>query len=107
MMTEKELLVKARALIENPKTWIQGHGAEDSAGLEIAAVSPDAVSFCAIGALDRACFNLRVGFCSIVATAALQRLDGMVDNELGFWNDALGRTHDEVLAAFDRAIADA
>ena len=46
MMTEKEILVKARELIEKPETWTQYFSARDAIGNVVNSTSDEAVSFC-------------------------------------------------------------
>ena len=100
--------MKARELIEEPGAWIQYVAARDAVGGLVTPRSDEAVSFCPIGALARVCENLNIGNCyhpTYIAAAGLLRTQ--MGNSIGIWNDHRERTHDEVLAAFDRAIADA
>lgn len=55
MLTEKEVFQKAFALVSNPETWCQGVNARDLVGQEADVFSPDAVQFCSLGAIFRAC----------------------------------------------------
>ena len=55
--TPRELLVAARAIIARPEAWTQGTGARDAAGEPIGVEHPDAVSWCATGALDCAMYR--------------------------------------------------
>lgn len=80
-----DALVKARALIEKPESWAQGTG--------------NRARMCMVQALNHACRNK--GYA--VAYDLLHEATG--DRFVSYWNDAPGRTHSEVLAAFDRAIA--
>jgi len=84
-MEPKEILIRARKLIEDPEHWGQGAFLQDG-------------KYCATGALiavgDRA-----------PGTPAYQALYNAIDyiGQVCSWNDT--HTHTEVLAAFDRAIA--
>lgn len=52
-MTVKELLIAARAVIEDPANWCQGSYALDSTPHNVEPNDPNAVRFCALGALKR------------------------------------------------------
>lgn len=85
-MKASEILIAARALIDTPEKWVKGRKygcwcARDA----IIAVAPDEPrsTNSALATLKRA-----IGRPGIVS-----------------WNDAPERTHAEVMAAFDRAIA--
>ena len=97
MPANPDKLRAARALIAAPGGWTQGASARDSNGRAIVSHSPSAVCFCSGGAL------FRVNGHYLENREALRRAmncDNLVD-----WNDVLGRTQAEVVAAFDRAIA--
>ena len=95
-----DVLRAARALVATPSQWWQyrGHrGVEASrscAGLALAAAE---------GYPDRHCPD---AWLTLASAAGLGDLDlGDVSEAIYDWNDAPERTHAEVLAAFDRAIA--
>jgi hypothetical protein len=92
----REVLIAARDRIAKPGAWIQHTYARDAAGTPVAYNSKDAVCYCALGAIYADGVVPGVG-------SALR----MVTDEDGvdLWNDAPGRTQEEVVAAFDRAIA--
>lgn len=52
-MNEKELFNKAYNLVKNKKTWMQKWFAKDSNGNDCRGMSPDAVCWCSIGALEK------------------------------------------------------
>lgn len=52
-MTVKELLIAARAVIENPANWCQGNYALDAQPHSVEPNDLNAVRFCALGALKR------------------------------------------------------
>ena len=93
-----DLLRRARARIERPEAWAAGEYCLDAGDKPCR--YGEAIRFCAIGAIeaDREPFK-------IVARELLSRAAGVRKHLLAVWNDAEGRTHAEVLAAFDRAIA--
>jgi hypothetical protein len=53
----KQILEEAHAIVKDPKRWTQGALAEDSDGDLVSALSPEAVRFCALGAIQRAAGN--------------------------------------------------
>lgn len=96
-MNRKEILIAAKANIE--KGWCQGVPAIDAYGNPVLPGAESACAFCILGALRRA-----GGFTGAVdARNAIAELvpHGLVAN----WNDTAGRTKEEVLALFDKAIA--
>lgn len=92
------VLREARKLIERPEGWVKGRDALDRDGNSVYAYSRDACAFCAVGAIMRSC-DARWGR----VVSAVKSANGI--DALWSWNDAPERTHAEVLAAFDRAIA--
>lgn len=109
-MTTLEILKAGRTLLTPPGTWIQGLAAQDREGFGILPEDADAICWCSLGALRR----VRQGATVSYAQALLQLVNGMPCQpegdfclaELVFrWNDQPGRTQDEVLALFDKAIA--
>lgn len=100
-MTVKEDLIKARAKIA--AGWCQGVPARNAQGSPVYADSSAAVSFCIVGALSA----LGLGdYEYSAAYAALHARSGMSClASLSRFNDTHGRTQEEVLALFDKAIA--
>lgn len=90
MMTVKEQLIRARAVIESPENWAKS-------GSEL-----DGHKTCALGALSRV---LEWGVIGSPAHRALsaQCADAPIAGLIQAFNDT--HTHAEVLAAYDRAIA--
>lgn len=87
-----EILRAARGLIETPDRWWTGD-------------SSTCRGECALTAIDRVCGgSYETGEPAI---GSLARVIGVADPcaDIPRWNDAEGRTHAEVLAAFDTAIA--
>lgn len=93
-----EVLRKARALIEKPEAWVKEHFAVKADGQDTHYADADAVRFCVAGALRRVEDQHGLAY-EILRQAA--RCFGSICE----WNDAPERTHAEVLAAFDKAIA--
>lgn len=94
------VLITARKLITPRKKWIKGASARDARGAVTYGSSANAVQFCSVGALRHAAG--RAECARINARTVLQ--SEMRGDIIGF-NDAPRRTHEEILAAFDRAIA--
>ena len=91
-------LTVARALIDKPEKWCQGGFHKGD-------------SFCAAGALREPWMTKPVReeyYGESRAAELLAKAVGIYDfNLISRWNDAPERTHAEVLAAYDRAIAEA
>ena len=85
-----EVLTKARALIADPARW--GKVAPDRICLA-------AGSDCPLTALAHAASN------EVHYEAKRAFIEAIGTGWIGAWNDAPERTHTDVLAAFDRAIA--
>lgn len=117
------ILVGARRILADERRWIH-HGpvAVDAHGTPTGlrdpwdgedgdALAPDAVAWCLVGACQRV-----VGRDISYSDPLLAPLRDVIEPDprwyeapfglmLGMWNDQPERTHDEVLAALDRAIA--
>jgi hypothetical protein len=105
-MTVVEILKAAKAKIENPDNWTQGFYAKDSDGNTVFGCNERAVCFCALGAVQAVVGDLITH--NLSANRAWHYLDDAVRpgyNRIAVLNDK--GTHAEVLAAFDRAIAEA
>lgn len=99
--TTHDVLVKARALIDKPEAWTKGALARASTGRRAREDGPGAVCWCVSGAII--CAN--GGQYHRGAFRAFEASLGPNRPVIPHWNDAPERTHAEVLAAFDRAIA--
>jgi hypothetical protein len=95
-VTPAQILRAARSRIAVPERWTQGVGARNSRNYCVGNRSASAVSWCALGAILRE---------SESSSEPCRFLKEIVGPSIGGWNDAPGRTHAEVLDAFDRAIA--
>lgn len=95
------ILKRARKLLSNPKRWCQGKFAKDGYGNGCSVDDERAYQFCAAGAVEKAAGGVVEDFHE--AAEALSRCvrGGSV---IGF-NDAPRRKHEQILAAFDKAIA--
>jgi hypothetical protein len=89
----RDVLIRGRALIADPDRWIKGRDHAIVAGRDC---------YCAAGALRSA----RVDQGLPEALRTLRHAAGPDAGTIPAWNDAPERTHAEVLAAFDAAIAD-
>lgn len=108
-MTTVELLREARRLIVD-YGWTQGCSARNLDRKPVAVSDPAAVAFCATGAIERAVYADSASFIKELVLHALAH--GMGGNysedyvrSIVDFNDALGRTADQVVAVYDRAIA--
>ncbi len=103
-MTTKEILIAARAKIEAPERWTQGEFARSKIDRRVKATSDRAECWCIMGAVDAVVKNDPDRFRD--ANLAVGHAIGIRElREIADWNDDPARTHAEVLAAFDRAIA--
>lgn len=93
-----KILDDAKALIE--KGWHQGYYARDVHGERRHPTDANAVAFCAIGALERAAEDQSVLALAIAKRAVRLAVPG--EDVVGF-NDAPGRTKEEVAAVFEAA----
>ena len=116
---EKRILLEAADLLENVG-WCQEADARDSRGIPTYIWNPDAAAYCASGAVQK--------ICRVVShnpdfekdrdvVMALDRLlgflpgnedfagDGPVSTSVGVWNDAKGRTVEEIVNTMRRAAA--
>jgi hypothetical protein len=98
----------ARKLLSQPCAWTQGSYARDARGSSIRASEPGACSWCVQGALFKV-----LGVVGSIPTSDVRQVQapllqhaGVIDTaDLWCWNDQPGRTQNEVLALFDKAIA--
>jgi hypothetical protein len=95
-----DTLRAARALIETPARWTQGMYAKDEQGQEIDPRDPAARQWCTSGAIGAV---VGYGPSAIGARQILRKAAGA--RTMSIFNDDPARTHPEVMAAFDRAIA--
>lgn len=104
MLTTSEVLRAARALIDTPEKWCQGTQGRDRNGLRD---DRNPVSLCMVGACKVAAgVPLPTPYGDIAHIADfLARATGAITPAA--FNDRNTTTHADVIAAFDRAIADA
>ena len=104
-MNAEDVLREARTTLENPEAWTRGALARRANGMSTYTRSTYAVSWCLVGAIARAGTD---GETQSVAILRLKKVIGKdAEHSIVQWSDNPERTHEEVLAAFDRAIADA
>jgi len=115
-MKPSEILIEARKLIDTPDKWTKGSYATDGQGKQVPSYSGQAQCFCTLGAF----FHASASFSEkpFVQTSEHEMMERQARRALGNainpneqtvlfadWNDAPERTHVEVLAAYDGAIA--
>lgn len=98
--TPKQILLEAAELIEQPGKWTQGAFARDHGGDGTAFCDPDAVCWCAEGAIAKV-----AGGCG-TASSALAAL-GIVTGGIYSYNDAPGRMASEVASKMREAAEEA
>ncbi len=108
MKTAKQVLIDAKALIQDEAHWAQGGFYKTDAGTDCS--QGVACKFCAVGALRKAagvsdyyesidCIPMQQAIDFLAKGMGTANGGGIVD-----FNDADTRKHAEVLAAFDSAI---
>ena len=107
MTNTHKVLTAARALIAKPGKWTQDRLAGNHDGIMCDFQDGAAYQFCMLGAVMRAASEIEPGAAAYhLSGVALGCLRNVIGNGLiSDFNDDPDRTHDEVLAAFDRAIA--
>jgi hypothetical protein len=106
-MTPVEILRAARERIAVPERWTRLAEARGSNGRGTDSKDPEAVCWCGWGAV-RSYVDSGDDASSIASSIVDRYLTGSIrGTRFGFvsWQDAHGRTHAEVLGAFDKAIA--
>jgi len=99
---KKMILIEARQLIE--KGWTQGTNARKIDGTPTTVDDPEAVCFCAIGAIMRAEYDVRHLDYFVDILERLKRHHERYDPSISSWNDNRNRTKTQVIALFDKAI---
>lgn len=110
--TAATILRRARELISRPECWIQGSMARDADEHEADEWGSSATCWCIMGAFSRVASRMAPDDAQPDYDDALRYMLDATGSEgtfagdaLADWNDTHGRTHADVLAAFDRAIA--
>ena len=93
------VLTRARDLIADERRWCKRFSARNRLGLPVSVQSASAWRFCAIGAIQRAAWELGLPFNEPGSALEWQTARPIPD-----WNDDRHRTHAEVVVAFDAAI---
>ena len=106
--TVDDVIRGALPLVENEDTWTTHQMAKDHRGFPVLPTCEDAVRFCAVGALEKAAFDLSrslkaAGFLASHAVDKLEKLADGDDGTLAFINDTEGR--EAVVALFKKALA--
>ena len=116
-VTPLEILQGARAVVAQPGGWVQGDYAVDAKGRSTPPDGPDAVGFCMLMALQTSRIRClaAAGMPALhpdndpAYTVAFKLLDIACAKRRSIsieeYNESDGRTQEEVLAAFDEAIA--
>jgi hypothetical protein len=106
-VTIVDVIQRALPLVENEETWLQGSFAQDADGNTVSrGFHPRAVRWCALGALEKAAFDLTGNWPDThdCYCRALEKLNGLSpDRTLSFVNDEEGR--EAVVKLFKKALA--
>ena len=114
-----EVLVESRRMIATPDRWTQGGAlARDTNGQRVVPYADEAVCWCASGAVMLACSKVADGaikpgtykhmlvsrqLCDFVHDTTFYEV--RKEGGLGYWNDESSTSHEDIIAAFDKAIA--
>ena len=105
-MNAVEVLEQAKALIINPKNWLQGTSAIDQQGNNVTPKDKTAICWCALGAIGAVCGTERPRGVGRKTVRLLDKASGVsspnLNRDSAYYNDT--HSHDEVMAMFDRAI---
>lgn len=104
MPTAKEILIAARKKIEKPENWTQGQAARNKSQSWCDPTYDFATCWCALGAIRSIVGKGSEADASFV-DAYKELVKVSEDRFIGAFNDT--HTHAEVLALFDKAIANA
>lgn len=103
------VLVHARGLVA--RGWIRFTEAQDIDGKDLHPGAEGAACFCAVGAIKRALFvhgqphDFSVlTLETTVGQMALRRLQDITKESIPAYNDTAGRTQEDIVALFDKAI---
>jgi hypothetical protein len=108
MNSTKQTLIKARALIQKPENWCKFYFACDKQKNPVLLTSPDAYSFCLVGALYKAADSIELHAIRDTVSALVQEsceIDGILASHathLACVNNT--SEHSEILELFDNAI---
>ena len=94
-----DVLRAAREKIAVPERWTQGTFARQKEGNPIGPLEPNAVCWCALGAV------IAVAGRSLPALYARATINRMYGGDFAWFNDTSTTHHADILAVFDRAIA--
>ena len=118
MTTTTELLRTARQKLQHNASWTQYAAARARTGIRLSPNSPDAVSYCMLGAVAAADNRPEPQTVSPQAEVAIRALAQKISRDTSLpefqsayqtvaeWNDDERRTHPEVVSILDRAIDD-
>jgi len=93
---QKEAFQEAFKLVKNPNTWCQDSSAVDASGKECHPLDDEAMRFCSIGALRRACKTANTWLTGVI----YDRLTFGLPTGLGCFNDT--SSHSEVIAHWEK-----
>ena len=102
-MKPSELLIKAKAVIADPKHWTQGWYAKDAKGYSTGPAEPNAVCWCSVGALRAVAHEENTYSTRSAAAGYLARVSAECGyNDIPDFND--NSSHETVMKAWDKAI---
>ena len=103
-MNTKEILIKAKGLIDSPEKWTQLAWARNSRQISCAMDNSDAKCFCLGSALILASPPLEPLIVNLEIENQLPEIDGKIPS-IADYNDHPDTTHEDIMNLFDKAIA--
>ena len=108
-MSTKEILQKARAILDDPNHWTQNWFARDENGFGVSPLDATACAFCTIGAIQKSAGSLTDIAQPIrqLALAAGCPMIAMDTPKMRQWINTFNdhHSHTEILEVFDAAIS--
>lgn len=101
-MTPSEILIAAKAKIENPENWIKKEFAKDKNNNIVTPIDPAACKFCMLGAIGSI-----TGYADdtkVVDQLVLSIARCYGNSKISVFNDAKKTTHQDVMIVFNDAI---
>ena len=94
---------KAKELL-NQGEWIKRDYAKDKNSNNVGKYSPEATSFCLVGALDKACFDLKLPISKLIDSIYKLQYLSNINLTLTAYNDYPSTTKEDILNLLDKGI---
>jgi len=98
-----EILKGARAILSDPDHWTREFQARNAGGDPVAWKRPEAECFCLMGAINRAAYDINLGYTE-EAYEAMNVVERFITNSIPAFNDNPTTDHEAVIKTLDSAI---